>query len=316
MPDISAPQIDMPDVEVPEVGVPDVAMPAVAAPSVDTPSTALDLPKMDDLEQPATVSATVTDSTPKGEPIERLDAWRKPAMGETIRAETDPSTSPGVVDLAIRDEIQDASAPEAESKGSRMALGAIAALALIGLIAWLLFQLFSGNSTTETASTTTTSEVVEEATTDAPTTSEAVDEAAAVTDDTEAEPSDDATPTTQEASVFDLRAGDCIVGDIGAGQVTRVEKVDCELEHQFEVYREALIESSITEFNEIAISAYAEDVCRTSLAAYIPSDDERNLRFKFLQPTEDSWNQADDPDRVVTCLLFDGDGDPLIGRAN
>ena len=185
-----------------------------------------------------------------------------------------------------------------------------------------MFQLFSGNSTTETTDSPTTTEAnaATETTEGAPaepddaTATDVEPTVTTATPETVEEP--EATPSTQEASVFDLRAGDCIVGDIGAGQVTRVEKVDCELEHQFEVYREALIESSITEFDEEAISTYAEDVCRTSLAAYIPADDDRNLRFKFLQPTEDSWNQPDDPDRVITCLLFDGDGDPLIGRAN
>lgn len=116
-------------------------------------------------------------------------------------------------------------------------------------------------------------------------------------------------------SVFELRAGDCIVGDIGSGQVTEVTKVECEEEHQFEVYREVLIDSSITTFDEGAISAYAEDVCRTSLEAYVPATDSRGLSFKFLQPTQDSWNQADEPDRVITCLLFDDDA-PLLGRAN
>ena len=115
-------------------------------------------------------------------------------------------------------------------------------------------------------------------------------------------------------SVFALRSGDCIVGDIGAGQVTKVTKVDCQLKHQYEVYREALIDPSITIFDEEAISSYAEEVCRTTLEAYIPADDERGLKFKFLQPTEDSWNQPDDPDRVITCLLFDEDA-PLVGRA-
>ena len=121
-------------------------------------------------------------------------------------------------------------------------------------------------------------------------------------------------PGPNDVSVFDLRAGDCIVGDIGSGQVTQVTKVDCQEEHQFEVYREVLIDSSITTFDEPAISAYAEDVCRTSLEAYVPANDSRGLMFKFLQPTEESWNQADEPDRVVTCLLFDDDA-PLIGRA-
>ena len=113
--------------------------------------------------------------------------------------------------------------------------------------------------------------------------------------------------------MFELRAGDCIVGDIGAGQVTEVMRVECETEHTFEVFREALIPSTITEFNEVEISTYAEDVCRSSFTAYV-GPDAGGLSFKFLQPTEDSWNQDEEPDRVITCLLFDENG-LLTGRA-
>ncbi len=164
--------------------------------------------------------------------------------------------------------------------------------------------MFTGDDGVDTVEPSDTTAVTEPDTSDAP----------ASTDASAPSTNDDGGEENPDVSVFALRAGDCIVGDIGAGQVTKVTKVDCEEEHQFEVYREALIESSITSFDEEAISAYAEEVCRTSLEAYIPPDDDRGLKFKFLQPTEDSWNQAEDPDRVITCLLFDDDA-PLVGRA-
>ncbi|MGI9606584.1 MAG: septum formation family protein, partial [Acidimicrobiales bacterium] len=139
----------------------------------------------------------------------------------------------------------------------------------------------------------------------APTTSEATTEAPASTEDPLA---------GQQVSVFELRAGDCIDGEIGSGQVQRLVRVDCSVPHSFEVFREALIDSSIDEFDLEAISDQAEDLCRTSLEAYVSPDDERDLKFKWFQPTEESWNQEDEPDRVITCLLFDEDG-PLTGRA-
>lgn len=285
-----------------------MAAPDIAAPDFETPN-------------PVAASAAAA-----SQPIERADAWRKPLETDTGRTdvETLPRT-PGVVDLAIRDEVKEAP-PEPAKRNWKMPLGILAVLGLILLIAWLIAQLFAGNTSTNTdAATTTTAPQAAETTTeleadgDADADEAAADAATGAPEVTEATPSteaQDSGSTIQDASVFDLRAGDCIVGDIGAGQVTRVERVDCEEPHQFEVYREALIESSIETFDELAISQYAEEVCRTSLAAYIPADDDRNLRFKFLQPTEDSWNQVEDPDRVVTCLLFDGDDEPLIGRAN
>jgi len=204
---------------------------------------------------------------------------------------------------------------EPEGRNWKMMGGVLLSILALIVIAWLISSLFAGN---DTATTETEASANTEASADADATSETEapsDATTAAAETTSAPTTEASEPATTEgdSSVFELRAGDCIVGDIGAGQVTRVEKVDCEQEHQFEVYREALIDSSITVFDEVEISAYAEDVCRTALENYVPND-ERGLKFKFLQPTEDSWNQEDSPDRVVTCLLFDENG-PLIGRA-
>ena len=306
VPDMSVPDVSMPDVSVPDVSVPDVSVPVMGTPGIDAPalpSTPLDtVPLGDDVTQPRDLGA----------PIERQDAWRKPLAPEAAMSAAPAATPPGrpdVVDLAIPEEPVH-HLPEAQGRNWRLVGGVLVALLALVAIAWLISTLFSGNDTgtTTTDSTSSTEAPVETETTTAEQDADAGTTAAPAADSTQA-------PTTEgETSVFALRAGDCIVGDIGAGQVTKVEKVDCELEHQFEVYREALIDSSITAFDEEAISAYAEEVCRTSLAAYIPPDDDRGLKFKFLQPTEDSWNQEEDPDRVITCLLFDDDA-PLIGRA-
>ena len=314
----------------------DIAPPdAVAAP----PS--IDLPEPDtDIQDLAATTSVATepdipeivvpdDSIPEAPnrgavaaPIERQDAWRKPVSGEDIRqdlaagsgATATATRAPEVVDLAIPEDHKH-EIIEPPKRGVSMWLGLLAVIALVVLIAFLLARLFAGNSTTNTedAPTTTTTAVEDVEDVDTTAAPESSDAAAAA--DEPAADDETTTSDVQQASVFDLRAGDCIVGDIGAGQVTSVEKVDCEIAHQFEVYREALIESSITSFDEVAISAYAEEVCRTSLDAYVPDNTEQNLRFKFLQPTEDSWNQAEDPDRVITCLLFDGDEEELIGRA-
>ncbi len=321
MPDVSAPEVSMPEVSVPQVPIhdallPDVSMPDVSVPDVSVPDVSVPSVSAPDLSttplNTVPLGNDVTQQRDIGAPIERQDAWRKPLAPEAAMAPAAAATPPGrpdVVDLAIPEEpVQHQ--PEPQGRNWRMVGGVLVVLLALFAIAWLISTLFSGNDTgtTTTDSTSSTEAPVETETTAAEQEADAGTTAAPETDSTQA-------PTTEgETSVFALRAGDCIVGDIGAGQVTKVEKVDCELEHQFEVYREALIDSSITAFDEEAISAYAEEVCRTSLAAYIPPDDDRGLKFKFLQPTEDSWNQEEDPDRVITCLLFDDDA-PLIGRA-
>ena len=105
-------------------------------------------------------------------------------------------------------------------------------------------------------------------------------------------------------SVFALREGDCIIGHL-SGQLTEVEQVSCEEPHDFAVYREALVDASITEFDEVAIATYSEELCRSSLIELLAAYDDRGISFVFLEPTSDSWNQPGNPDRLVTCLGFD-----------
>ncbi len=262
--------------------VPDIAPPA-AAPVPDVPA-----PAGEGLSAPAGSPA-----------IARDDAWRKPSeSGATftgLAPAPERNEAPEVVDLAIPDTSPLREDPPVEKRRSRNLIKAILALAIIVgvalLLAWVLRP--SADDSASEPEPTTSDDVATTLPTTAPT--ETADDDSLV-------------------SVFDLRAGACIVGDISSGEVTQVEIVDCDQEHQFEVYREALIDSSIATYDEAAIATYAEEICRTSLAAYIPADDDRDLKFKFLQPTEESWGNESNPDRVVTCLLFDEEG-PLVGRA-
>ena len=259
--------------------MPDATIPDVAVPDVS----ADDLSKPDMAPEVAAPEAVAS--------IQRDAAWRNPNETPIARAETlRPTDAPAVVDLAVPQSQPTPAQEPSKSRLSPILLGLVGLIVLVGL-AFLIISLLSGDGNSSAVGSEAPSTTIETA---AP-----------------AEQEDG----LDDVSVFELRAGDCIVGDIGSGQITQVTRVDCEQEHQFEVYREVLIDSSITTFDEAEISSYAEDVCSTSLDSYIPPDDPRGLSFKFLQPTEDSWNQEEEPDRVVTCLLFDDD-EPLIGRAN
>ena len=309
---LDAPSLSAP-AEIPTMGA--VEVPVEHVDDVDTVQSPLTQPAETDAVAGAqtapTVASTVIAETSASRsgavnaeaigPIERNEAWRTPGseVGSAIAASQAPtesvgsiSTTPKVVDLAIPDE-SPLHTPEKSGRGWRaIAQGVFIFLAIIGLALAIIWYLYR-------------------------------------TDDSLAEPEPEPTPNSEVGtiaptpatepdelliSIFDLRAGDCIVGEIAAGPVTEIQKVDCGEPHSFEVYREALIDSSIVEYDEPAIAANAEEICRTSLAAYIPPDDERDLRFKFLQPTEESWNRSDIPDRVITCLLYDEEG-PLIGKA-
>ena len=239
------------------------------------------------------------------DPIHRDDAWRKPNEDEVpLEAASKSRGAPAVVDLAVPKPIGTDGAVD-EDTGVSPILLAIGVTAALVLMAVAINYLFFGDdddtdvntdpvtSTTaapaDTTGTTFEETTVAESTTIASVPSEGV-----------------------EISVFDLQAGDCIESEIGTGQVQKLIKVNCELAHEFEVYREALVDRTIETYDVDAIEAQAQELCRTSLAALIPEGDDRDLMYKWFQPTEQSWNQAGNPDRVITCLLFD-EGEKLFG---
>jgi len=120
--------------------------------------------------------------------------------------------------------------------------------------------------------------------------------------------------TFPDEAVFPVvrRKTGCLAGELDEKPTPWV---DCDDPHQFEIYREALVAPSVTSsFDEGLIVEYAEEVCAISLDAYVPDNDERGIDFTFVHPTEDSGTSPADPDRVITCLLFDEDG-PIVGRA-
>ncbi len=310
IPDVPAP---------PAVSITETAPPTVEVPTPPAPETPAEAPTfgVPDVAPPASTPIVETERRAPETAIARDDAWRKPsdtAPSAAAASAQDASTvrpAPKVVDLAIPPESPlnpEWTPPQKQRSGlPGIVTGLLVLLLIVGLalaIGWF-FTRDSGTDTADDTTETTGTEATVPEDTESSAPSSSPDATEAPVEDPNA---------GREVSVFELRAGDCIQGEIGSGQVQQLLKVDCSVPHEFEVYREALIDSSVTSFDEAAISAQAEEVCRTSLAAYIPPDDERNLKFKWFQPTEESWNQETDPDRVITCLLFDEDG-PLTGRA-
>lgn len=290
--------------EIPEVDAPDAGSP-VAEDAVPTASVLAPPPSTADSDQ-ATGSGTL-------DPIHRDEAWRKPtADGPPVEGTSTRRGAPTVVDLAVPQPGGDETTDDEKQGVSPlfMAIGAAAALLLLAVA--INFFFFDDDDNTDVS------------TDPAPSTSAAPTTTAESTDTSET--SVDATTTTVETttsstsvtadsveiSVFDLQAGDCIESEIGTGQVQKLIKVDCDVAHEFEVYREALVDKTIETYDVDAIEAQAQQLCRRSLARLIPDGDDRDLMYKWFQPTEQSWNQAGNPDRVITCLVFD-EGEKLVG---
>lgn len=123
-------------------------------------------------------------------------------------------------------------------------------------------------------------------------------------------------PVGEQVLATELRSGDCILGEEEPTRNVAVWRVDCAEPHHYEVYREALIAARITTFDRAAIEAYADDVCSTSLAAYVRNQSVRSeLQFSFRIPTRTSWIDPVEPDRVVACFLSAANGGLLTGYA-
>ncbi|MGI9614135.1 MAG: septum formation family protein [Acidimicrobiales bacterium] len=281
--------------------------------AVEAPEDIVDQPSLGDEANwaaagPGTTTAVPRPTSESHEPIERDDAWRKPGEGGVPLDAAERSAAPAVVDLAepVDDDVigePEEIVPPSPWRGVFLALGFLAAIIGVSILLGLFFTRVVFDEDDEGVSTegTTTTEL------SAPTS-----EDSATTGST-------ATPTTQdptlgiEVSVFELETGDCIEGDL-SGEVERAIRVDCSVPHDFEVYTEDVLDGSITEFDADAIDAAAEDICQGALDAYIPADDDRDIKFQWFRPTAESWVQDENPDRGITCLLFDADG-PMTGRA-
>lgn len=240
-------------------------------------------------------------------PIERDDAWRKPVGEPLVPSSMSPAGTPHVVDVTVTDEPDPTpeTAPSSRPIGGYILVVAlvVSIVALAALIGWLFTRVNDGDDTATIPATTA-----------APQTEDGGDAG-----QTAQSPTDDASSSTapegdDDVSVFSLETGDCIKDEIGEGQVQALVAVDCSEPHSFEVFRQADLTTDITEFDLDAITAEGERICAESFDNAIPPGDERNLRFKWLQPTPDSWAlEGEEQDRLITCLLFDEDG-PLTGR--
>lgn len=247
-------------------------------------------------------------------PIERNEAWRKPgAEGLTTSANGGAAGAPQVVDLTVPAATEELTSDESHPRtlaGMLLVVALVVSIvALAALIGWLFTRVNDGDTATVPSSSTA-----------APLSEDDDDQATATSDPADEATGEDASDTSAvevnedpDVSVFKLEVGDCIGEAIGEGEVQTLDAVDCAEPHAFEVFRQANLTSEITEFDNDAITTEGERICAASFDSVIPPGDERSLRFKWLQPTPDSWELEENPDRLITCLLFDEDG-PLTGR--
>lgn len=144
----------------------------------------------------------------------------------------------------------------------------------------------------------TRAEQSEEPSTDTTTESEGPDE----TDDEPFQEPDD-------ADVFNLVVGDCITDtDMAGTELQTVPTVPCSQPHTFEVYHD--FEITTAEFpgqdSEELMNLVSAGCLEDSFTDFVGLDyNSSSLGVMYLSPTQGSW---DNGDRLVTCMIYEGDG--------
>lgn len=98
-----------------------------------------------------------------------------------------------------------------------------------------------------------------------------------------------------------FEVGECLNGLLDAStQVEELPKVDCEKEHEGEVY--AITESALESYSFVGVGDEADEFCLAEYEKYVGTDYmESTLFFTHLSPSGQSWSSGD---RDIVCILM------------
>lgn len=116
------------------------------------------------------------------------------------------------------------------------------------------------------------------------------------------EPLQKKNPDAEEISAKELEVGDCIADASSAiGDVTTFDKIDCDRSHDGEVFSLIKLADAKKYPGMKFVSGKGQRGCRARLRrqATAKAFADRQLGYKFVYPTAQSWAQDD---REVTCL--------------
>ena len=109
-------------------------------------------------------------------------------------------------------------------------------------------------------------------------------------------------PDAESVSGKDLKVGDCLVdATTVAGVVKSFAKIDCDKRHDGEVFTIIKLEGDRFPGTKV-VSGKGQRGCRARLRRQATAGEfaKRQLGFKFVYPTRQSWAEGD---REITCLV-------------
>ncbi|GAA1740658.1 septum formation family protein [Aeromicrobium alkaliterrae] len=136
------------------------------------------------------------------------------------------------------------------------------------------------------------------------------------TTETERDEDGAVTETNEDASVFDVKVGDCYIlpdssGSSGTSEVDTITAVPCSDPHEAEAYHEVELDSGDYP-GDAEIQAAVEEACAPAFDTFVGLPyEESTLDVYQLFPTQDTWEQLDD--RLISCLIYDPANAELTG---
>jgi len=113
--------------------------------------------------------------------------------------------------------------------------------------------------------------------------------------------------TTGDA--FSVTVGDCInqPAQDAQGNITKVTKIDCAKPHDQEIFKSIIMPDGKFPGDD-AVDTAASDGCRPAFKDFVGIDyNDSKLSLTDFQPTQDSWNDKDFPDREILCIVYEED---------
>lgn len=128
---------------------------------------------------------------------------------------------------------------------------------------------------------------------------------------------DDGTSEQSPLGLGDEGVGTCLQFDDDVTEIVpSLPVVDCEVEHSHEIYTVAVVPESeypvYPGFEEL--ERLAQRVCLEAFEGYVGTNPFDSALFHtWMVPTLDGWNDRQQPDREILCILGSRDNEPLRG---
>ncbi|HEX6568220.1 MAG TPA: septum formation family protein [Acidimicrobiales bacterium] len=124
--------------------------------------------------------------------------------------------------------------------------------------------------------------------------------------DTTGDTASDTTAGPEDADVFTLAVGDCLVDDTRDGEVQSVPVVPCDQPHASEIFYSHIIDAD-TLPSSTEMEAIVDEQCIGNFESFVglPYPDSV-LEVTWLEPTQESWDAGD---RELLCMVVDPAGD-------